>query len=99
MRSIPVSRPTARPSQPSFVADSPSLGLVRPGAASKTDAESPYCSLFDLTNTRALSSADKARLHLVDLADLPSSSGDGPANVYEQLFNRIRDIIHDNGYL
>lgn len=62
--------------------------------AAETDV---YCSLFDLTTVRALRSGDQARLHLVDVDELASSSK-LPADLYEVLYQRLASIISEGGY-
>ncbi|KAM0789007.1 hypothetical protein ACM66B_003075 [Microbotryomycetes sp. NB124-2] len=62
-----------------------------------TNETDTYCSLFDLTSTRPLTAQDDARLSLVDVAELGSSSTQSlmPADLYELLYQRIEDILTD----
>ncbi|KAK4055495.1 Elongator subunit elp4 [Microbotryomycetes sp. JL201] len=54
-----------------------------------------YCSLFDLTSTRHLTAQDKARLSVIDVAQLGSNAAHSlmPADLYELVYQRIEDIL------
>ncbi|GAA6054401.1 hypothetical protein JCM3770_002239 [Rhodotorula araucariae] len=56
-----------------------------------------YCSIFDLTATRQLSSADRKLLHLVDVDDLNGASTSS-GGVYEELYHRIEQIVVAQGF-
>lgn len=70
------------------------------GGAAPKDGEqgATYCSLFDLSTARALTAQDRARLHAIDVGEVPSTS-DGGAGPYAQLFERVQAFVTDNGYL
>ncbi|GAA6007518.1 hypothetical protein JCM10207_006372 [Rhodosporidiobolus poonsookiae] len=63
--------------------------LAAPAATVGTDT---YCSTFDLTTTRTLSAADRARLHLIDVDGFPSSS---PDELYDALYERIEKLVQE----
>jgi elongator complex protein 4 len=54
-----------------------------------------YCSLFDLTTTKQLRAADRARLTVVDVDEL----AERPTGVYEALYERLESIITEKGCL
>ncbi|ORY78831.1 Elongator complex protein 4 [Leucosporidium creatinivorum] len=58
-----------------------------------------YCSLFDLTTTKQLRAADRARLTVVDVDELSEDPSRPPAEVYEELYKRLESIITEKGYL
>ncbi|KAK4057822.1 Elongator subunit elp4 [Microbotryomycetes sp. JL221] len=68
-----------------------------PKPPTTVDNTDTYCSLFDLTLTRQLKPQDKARLSVVDVATLQSSSTSSlmPADMYELLYQRIEDILRE----
>ena len=45
-----------------------------------------------------LTPADRARLHVIDVMAVPSSS-EQTGDVYAQLFERIKATVTNNGYL
>lgn len=51
--------------------------------------------MFDLTQTRRLSEADRSLLHLIDVDELCSSSAS--PNPYEDLYNRIESLVQERG--
>lgn len=51
--------------------------------------------MFDLTQTRRLSEADRSVLHLIDVDELCSSSAS--PNPYEDLYNRIESLVQERG--
>ncbi|GAA5919467.1 hypothetical protein JCM1841_002410 [Sporobolomyces salmonicolor] len=57
-----------------------------------------YCSMFDLTTTRHLSSADRARLHFVDVDELRGGVA-SPTEFYDCLFATIESFVTRNGFL
>lgn len=64
-------------------------------AASTPNAAGTYCSVFDLTQTRKLSAADRSLLHLIDVDDLCSSST--CHDPYGDLFTRIEALVQERG--
>ncbi|GAA5837571.1 hypothetical protein JCM3766R1_006849 [Sporobolomyces carnicolor] len=66
--------------------------------ASRVGDETVYCSTFDLTTTRPLSAADRARLHPVDVDELAGLSGSGNG-LYDQLYQKLETFISQRGYL
>lgn len=69
-----------------------------PFAAPKGAENDVYCSLFDLTTSKQLRTADRARLTVVDVQEL---QGDPslPSEVYEALYQRLESLITEKGYL
>ncbi|GAA5872111.1 hypothetical protein JCM1840_006321 [Sporobolomyces johnsonii] len=65
---------------------------------SRTGETDTYCSMFDLTTTRQLSSADRARLHLVDVDELRAGAA-SPSEFYDCLFARIETFVTRDGFL
>lgn len=60
----------------------------RPGTQQDT-----YCSLFDLTSTRALRPNDRSHLTLIDVEQFPIT------NRYQALFERLETIITQREHL
>ncbi|BGP47370.1 Elongator subunit elp4 [Rhodotorula kratochvilovae] len=77
-------------------------------AASKEDAaedeEEPtsvdsgtYCTVFDLTARRQLSSADRKLLHLIDVDEL-SGASTSSGGVYDLLYERVEHLVMEGGF-
>ncbi|KAG0654172.1 hypothetical protein C6P46_001853 [Rhodotorula mucilaginosa] len=64
-------------------------------STSNSSSTGTYCSVFDLTQTRRLSEADRSLLHLIDVDELCSSSAS--PNPYEDLYNRIESLVQERG--
>ncbi|GAA5965745.1 hypothetical protein JCM3765_007329 [Sporobolomyces pararoseus] len=60
--------------------------------------ETVYCSTFDLTTTRSLSSSDLSKLHSIDIDELQDTSS-SPADFYNNLYQKIETFVSQNGYL
>ncbi|GAA6035805.1 hypothetical protein JCM8097_005715 [Rhodosporidiobolus ruineniae] len=71
------------------------LKEASPSKAGETDT---FSSLFDLTTTRALSSADRKLLHLVDVDELLSSSVSTSAGPYSALYEQIEKLVDEGGF-
>ncbi|GAA5986555.1 hypothetical protein JCM10908_003797 [Rhodotorula pacifica] len=64
-------------------------------SGSSSSASGTYCSVFDLTQIRKLSEADRSLLHLIDVDDLCSTSSS--ASPYDDLYSRIEHLIEERG--
>jgi elongator complex protein 4 len=67
-----------------------------PPIAARAGETDIYSSVFDLTTTRSLSSADRDLLHLIDVDELASSSSSG--GLYTSLYERVETLITDGGF-
>ncbi|GAA5927558.1 Elongator subunit ELP4 [Sporobolomyces koalae] len=61
-------------------------------------AETVYCSTFDLTTTRALSTEDRSRLHMFEIDEMQDSTGSS-SEFYTALYERIESFVSQKGYL
>ncbi|BGP39292.1 Elongator subunit elp4 [Rhodotorula kratochvilovae] len=56
-----------------------------------------YCSVFDLTATRQLSSADRKLLHLIDVDEL-SGASTSSGGVYDLLYEQVERLVTEGGF-
>ncbi|BGP39267.1 Elongator subunit elp4 [Rhodotorula kratochvilovae] len=56
-----------------------------------------YCTVFDLTARRQLSSADRKLLHLIDVDEL-SGASTSSGGVYDLLYERVEHLVMEGGF-